>query len=353
MTFDLKTEYVFRSGDPLDANAEFDHPSTVQVICDALTTLGHQVVRIGNVDQLLKVLDHLSVDLVFNIAEGVHGRNREAQVPILLELKGIPFVGSDGLTLALTLDKWMTKRVLLGEGIPTPRFFQIAHPKESLPKELTPSTSLRMDPSDLPAGFHFPLIVKPRYEGSSKGISDRSVVHSVEELKAQAAWVIQTYRQPALVEEFIRGTEFTVAIVGNDSPEVFPVVQIQIDGQVDLGELFYTFSRIADGADYICPAKIDSRLEERLNALALATYRAVDCLDFGRVDFRVDRSGSPYVLEINPLPSLSTEDVFMTVANRIGVPYDAMIGRIVEAATRRLGVTAKAAKPLAKSGAQR
>ena len=324
MTYDLKTEYVFRSGDPLDANAEFDHPSTVQVISNAIASLGHEVVQMGNVEQLIKVLDHLSVDLVFNIAEGLHGRNREAQVPILLELKGIPYVGSDALTLSLTLDKLMTKKVLLAEGIPTPRYFEVSHPQTALPPDLS-----------------FPLIVKPRYEGSSKGISDRSVVHSPAELKAQASWVIQTYHQPALVEEFIRGTEFTVAIVGNDPPEVFPAVQIKIEGRVDLGDLFYTFSRIASGVEYLCPAQIETKLEKRLRELALRTYQAVDCLDFGRVDIRVDRVGNPYVLEINPLPSLSTEDVFMAVAKHLELSYEAMIGRILEAAAKRYGLRLK------------
>ena len=319
MTYDLKTEYVFRSDDPLDANAEFDHPSTVQVIEDALAALGHRIVRIGSAKDLVAQWDRLHVDLVFNIAEGYSGRNREAEVPTLLAMKGIPFVGSDGLTSALTLDKLMTKKILLAEGIPTPRFFHIAHPEDTLPLDCA-----------------FPLIVKPRYEGSSKGISEHSVVHSPAQLRSQAAWVIQTYHQPALVEEFIQGTEFTVAIVGNDPPEPFPVVQIQIDGKTDLGDLFYTFSRIASGADYVCPARIDARLEEELKALALRTFQAVDCLDFGRVDIRVDRQGHPYVLEINPLPSLSTEDVFMVVAKRLAITYEAMLGRIVDAAVKRL-----------------
>ncbi len=321
MTYDLKTDYVFGSEDPLDANAEFDHPSTVQVIHDALTSLGHEVVEIGNVQQLLAQMDRLSVDLVFNIAEGRQGRNREAQVPMLLELKGIPYVGSDALTQALTLDKAITKKILLAEGIPTPRFFGVPHLDFKPPPDLI-----------------FPLIVKPRFEGSSKGISERSVVHSVKELKSQVAWAIQTYRQPALVEEFIRGTEFTVAVVGNDPPEALPVTQILIDGQSDLGDLFYTFSRIASGADYLCPAKIPSRLEQELRGLALRTYQAVDCLDFGRVDIRVDRTGKPFVLEINPLPCLSTEDVFMAVAARLGMTYEQMLGRIVEAAVKRLGI---------------
>ncbi len=327
MTYDLKTEYVFKSEDPIDANAEFDHPSTVEVIVSALAALGHRVVPIGNANRLRERLDHLEVDLVFNIAEGSLGRNREAQVPILLEMQGIPYVGSDGLTLALALDKLMTKRICLSEGIPTPRFFQMTHRDDSVPHDLS-----------------FPLIVKPRYEGSSKGISERSVVHSPDELRNQAEWVVRTYRQPALVEEFICGTEFTVAVVGNAPPEALPVVQIQIDGKVDLRELFYTFSRIAAGADYLCPARLDPPMEENLKSLAVRTYQAVDCMDFGRVDFRVDGQGNPYVLEINPLPSLSTEDVFMVVARRLGVTYEAMIGRVVEAAIKRLGLAAKGAR---------
>ncbi len=329
MTYDLKTEYVFRSGDPQDANAEFDHPSTIQVIREAIESHGHPVVPIGGVEQLLSQLDRLKVDLIFNLAEGKTGRNREAQVPILLELRGIPYVGSDALTLSLTLDKVMTKKICLSEGIPTPRFFEITCAEDPIPPDVS-----------------FPLIVKPRFEGSSKGISERSVAHSLSELKAQAAWAIQTYHQPALVEEFIRGTEFTVAIVGNDPPEAFPAVQIEIDGRVDLGDLFYTFSRIAQGAGYRCPADIPPALEGRLRELALRTYQAVGCLDFGRVDIRVDRGGKPFVLEINPLPSLSTEDVFVTVAHHLGITYEAMIGKILEAAIKRLGL----AKPVGKSG---
>lgn len=321
LTFDLKTDYRFRPGDPKDANAEFDHPDTLDVIAEGLASLGHAVERIGNARALLRRLETLDVELVFNIAEGYTGRNREAQVPILLEMRGVPYVGADGLTQALTLDKWMTKRILRAEGIPTPDAFQIAKAGDPLPENLA-----------------FPLIVKPRFEGSSKGLSEDSVVHCVEDLRARADWVIRTYRQPALAEAFVSGTEYTVALIGNDPPEIFAPVQIRIDGRLELGDLFYTHARIASGIDYVCPAPIDEALACRLRALALRTYRAVDCVDFGRVDFRVDAEGVPYVLEINPLPSLSTEDVFMAVAKAIGVPYAEMLRRIVEAACRRHGL---------------
>ncbi len=327
MTYDLKTKYVFKSGDPKDANAEFDHPDTIGVIAEAIEAAGHRVVRIGSAEQLLRGLDRLHVDLVFNIAEGLRGRNREAQVPILLEMRGIPCSGSDGLTQALTLDKLMTKKMLISEGIPTPRFFELTRPLGPLPEDLV-----------------FPLIVKPRFEGSSKGLSERSVVRDARALREQAAWVMETYRQPALVEEFIRGNEFTVAVIGNDPPEALPAVRIEIDGHTELGDLFYTFSRIAEGAKYLVPAGIPARLEGRLKELALRTYQAVEARDFGRVDFRVDEKGHPYVLEINPLPSLSTEDVFGVLAEHLGISYAAMIQRILKVSLQRWGLRRKREK---------
>ena len=149
---------------------------------------------------------------------------------------------------------------------------------------------------------------------------------------------LETYRQPALVEEFIEGREFTVAIIGNDPPEAQPVVQIKIEGTLELGRLFYTFEHIRSGADYVCPAPIGEDLRQALEAVALKTYLAVECLDFGRVDIRVDRAGHPYVLEINPLPSLSTEDVFMFVAKAQGLTYEAIINKVVDAALVRHGL---------------
>ena len=321
MTYDLKTEYAFKPGDPPDANAEFDHPDTVGIIAESIEAAGHKVVRIGHVRRLMQALDMLKVDLVFNIAEGNRGRSREAQVPILLEMQGIPYAGSDGMTLALTLDKLMTKKVFISEGIPTPRFFEIARPEDPLPQDLS-----------------FPLIVKPRFEGSSKGLTEKSVVRTPADLREQVDWVIRTYRQPALVEEFIRGNEFTVAVIGNEPAEALPVVRIQIDGKTELGDLFYSFSRIAEGAKYIVPAGIDAGLERRLQQLALRACRAVECRDFGRVDIRVDQQGNPFVLEINPLPSFSTEDVFGVLAGHLGMTYGDMIRRLLKIALERHGL---------------
>ena len=274
LTYDLKTDYQFKEGDPPDANAEFDHPSTIDVIANAIKSQGLKIKKIGNVTNLLEKIDNLDVDIVFNISEGISGRNRESQVPILLEMAGIPFVGADALTLALTLDKIMAKKIFIAEGIPTPKFLEIKHSDS-----LTDTDHLK-----------FPLIVKPRFEGSSKGLNEDSRVENIEELKKQAEYIINTYKQPALIEEFISGQEFTVAVVGNDPPEVMPIVQIKIDGQLKLNDKFYTFARItSDRLEYICPARVDSQLNKKISELALKTYQAVECRDFGRVDFRVDK----------------------------------------------------------------
>jgi len=320
LTYDLKTDYQFKAGDPEDANAEFDHPSTIDVIAEAIAANDFFVERIGNAENLLDKLASLKVDIVFNISEGLTGRNRESQVPILLEMAGIPFVGADALTLGLTLDKVMAKKIFIAEKIPTPKFFEI-----SSTAELANTNHHK-----------FPLIVKPRFEGSSKGLSENSRVANREELLKQVDYIVNAYKQPALVEEFISGQEFTVALVGNDPVEVLPIVQIKIDGKLKLNDKFYTFARItSDRLEYICPAKIPQELKKKIDELALKTYKAVECRDFGRVDFRVDNQGRPYVLEINPLPSLSTEDVFKLVAENTGITYEQMIGKILNSAIKR------------------
>ncbi len=323
LTYDLKTDYEFKAGDPEDANAEFDHPSTIDRISAAIESNGFRTKKIGNVSSLLDNIGRLGVDIVFNISEGLYGRNRESQVPILLEMAGIPFVGADALTLGMTLDKVMAKKIFIADKIPTPRFFEVkAEPEEN--------AVLSCD------HLQYPLFVKPRFEGSSKGLSEASRVENSEDLKKQVEYVIRTYKQPALIEEFIRGKEFTVAIIGNDPPEVMPIVQIEIEGSLNLRDRFYTFGHItSEKLQYVCPAKINEDLRNKITQLALKTYEAVECKDFGRIDFRVDEQGKPYVLEINPLPSLSSEDVFMDVANALGITYDDVIGRILNCAIKR------------------
>jgi D-alanine-D-alanine ligase len=328
LTFDVKEDWPFAPGDPKDANAEFDPPKVIDLVEAALTKGGHTVKRIGNIHRLLSVIDHLDVDIVFNLCEGISGRNRESQVPLLLELKGIPYVGADALTLGMALDKVVAKKLFIAEGIPTPRYF-VANDSKNLEQQNT---------------IGFPLMVKSSQEGSSKGISEKSRVEDFSALKKQVDLINKTYHQPALVEEFIRGREFTIAVLGNGNAQAMPVVQTCINGKLEAADEFFTYERIHNHTvRYLCPAKISAELAKRLQDLAVSVYQCVNCRDFGRIDFRVDKNDNPYVLEINPLPSLSDEDIFNLFPQVLGSDYDAVVNRVLHYALKRYGLLDDAA----------
>lgn len=322
-TYDLKTDHTWQEGQPEDAFAELDKEATIEGVRRALESGGYEVVGIGHVRNLLRRLPDLGVDLVFNICEGLGNRNRESQVPVILDLYNIPFVGSDGLTLGMTLDKAMAKKVFFADRIPTARYFVAG----------ANGFNGRLD------SLKFPLIVKPNHEGSSKGISEDSIVCDKKNLARQVRRITTTYRQHVLVEEFIPGSEFTVLVIGNEKPRALPPVQIQILGNKDLGNLLYTSRRLnSTDVQYLCPADIPGALDKKLRETAERAFRSVECRDFGRVDIRVDRRGRPFVLELNPLPSLSTEDVFPLVAKAAGWSYNQLIVKIVDIALKRYGL---------------
>ncbi len=338
LTYNLKSDWVLNPNDPADASAEFDSPATMERIALALERGGHTIKKIGNIDQLLAKINNLGVDIVFNICEGFEGRNRESQVPMLLELKKIPYVGSDALTLGVTLDKIAAKKMFVADGVPTPRFFN-ASAHDDLEKLNT---------------IGFPLIVKARYEGTSKGLSDDSRVVDMEGLKKKVAQINKIYHQPALVEEFISGTEFTVAVIGNENPEAMPVAQVSIQGSTELGDKFFTYARVLDeDLRYVCPAKISKEMTQKLQDIAVKAYKSVDCWDFGRVDFRVDSNGNPYVLEINPLPSLAEKDVFNIFPYVMGSTYDETINRVLNVALERHGLLGLSKASLTQNAGQK
>lgn len=324
LTYDLKTDWEFKPGDPADANAELDSGDTVNYITQALQAGGHQVSRIGNVRNLLQRIaqNDLDVDIVFNICEGLRGRNRESEVPVMLEMMGIPFVGADGLTLGVTLDKILAKKCFLADGIPTAPYFE-AGPEDDLEKLNT---------------IGYPLFVKPKFEGTSKGLTENSRVADLAGLQRQVRLINEQYHQSALVEKFIKGTEFTVPVLGNDNPQAMPVVQISIEGTTNLGNKFFTFSHVVAATDlvqYLCPAPIDAKLTKKFQDIAVRAYKSVGCRDFGRVDLRVDEQGNPYVLEINPLPSLAKKDVFNQFPAVVGWTYAQTINTILNFALKR------------------
>lgn len=326
LTYDLKTDWIKKDDDPVDATAELDGLDTVEALTAAFESAGHQVVRIGNARQLLAMINKgLKVDLVFNIAEGHRGRNRESQVPNILEMYDIPFSGADALTLGVTLDKAVAKKCWVADGVPTGRFFEA-----TLNDDLKALNTIG-----------YPLIVKTSQEGTSKGITKNSRVENLEQLKAEVAKICKVYKQPALCEQFIKGTEFTVAVIGNERPVALPVVQYAVAGNTNMGDEFYSYEHIvAKSVQYICPAQIPEAQAKKLQDVAIAAYRSIECRDLGRVDFRVDEEGNPYVLEINPLPNLSPSEVFPMCAKAHGMTYNQLINTILDHALTRYGLLA-------------
>ncbi len=323
LTFDLKPANRQTCKPVNDYFAEHDTEETISLIQGALEKGGHEVIRIGSAKALLKKLRALNCDIVFNIAEGVSGRNREAEVPAILEAFGTPYVGSDALTLSVSLDKIISKKIFAYHDIPTPPYFECANKKDII----------------VPKGFSFPLIVKPRYEGSAKGIEPDSKVNDFKAFRKKVKRIIEDYRQPALVEEFISGWEFTVGIIGN---EVLPVVQRHVESRTNLSSHIFEKTGVdKDKLRYKEFLEIEAELESQIKDYALTAFRGLDCRDFTRLDFRVSERLSSrkklkiYLLEINPLPSLEKDDYFAMVAELSGISYDEMVNRILDAAVKR------------------
>ncbi|GAB5520851.1 MAG: D-alanine--D-alanine ligase [Rhodothermales bacterium] len=326
LVYDIFEAYPWRPGDPPDADAEYEPEVTVVALEEAILRLGHTPQRIGTAYDLLQQLNTLDADAVVNIAEAAHTRNREGYVPTLLEMQGVPFLGSDALTLSLSLDKAWTKDLAQAAGIATPPYACYTSPDD-------------VPASPLPAAF--PLFVKPRYEGSSKGITPASRVMTLEALRDQVAFVTETYQQDALVEAFISGGgEFTIGIIGHDPPEALPVLQRAVEPRSRIG-LHALEHRGLDAPDYdyMLEGQIDDMLETRLQQDALAIFEKLECRDFARLDFRVDAEGTPWFLEINPLPTFDPEGTFAITAELMGVPYPDFLADVLHRGLVRLGLS--------------
>ncbi|MEW5849001.1 MAG: ATP-grasp domain-containing protein [Myxococcota bacterium] len=305
-----------------DEEAEFDSPMTLDAIANAIASHGHEVIRLEATPDLPRQVLATQPDVVFNIAEGLAGRSREAHVPALLELLGIPYTGSDAATLAVALDKALAKRVLRQHNIPTPAFQVMDTGKERLDRAL-----------------RFPLIVKPNAEGTSKGIGPSSVVDNEEQLRAQARELIERYDQRVLVEEYIKGREFTIGLLGHRPPKVLPPMEIVFTDPANERPL-YDFAIKQDWnrhVRYDCPAQLTPQLLRSLEKVARDTFEALDCRDVGRVDVRLGNDGVPYVLEVNPLPGLTPDfSDLVLIAKAAGMDYRTLIGEILAGAIKRL-----------------
>ncbi len=350
LTYNLKTSSpTAETSLPEDAYAEWDDEQTIAAVCEALSRK-HDVVTVEADADAFSQLKRLKPDLVFNIAEGWEGTFRESYIPVLLEMLGIPYTGSDPLTLALCLDKARAKQCLAHAGIPTAAF-AVVRPGE-----------------DRPPGTHFargrdfrlnPVIVKPLREGSSKGVRECNVAHSCVEMNSRIRDTTRTYNQPAIVEDFLPGREFTVAVLGNgEQTQALPIIEIKLDELPPGARGIYSYEakwlwdRPEQPLDiFDCPANIPDDLAEQIANTCLRAYRFMDCRDWCRIDVRLDDLGMPHILELNPLPGIlpdpDANSCFPKAARTCGISYEDLLLSVVDIAARRTGLAAPAeAAPL-------
>ena len=304
-----------------EKEAEYDSIETINAIKNALVNSGYKVTLLEANKSLLRKLQNNHFDIIFNIAEGINGRSREAQIPALLDYFNIKFTGSDATTLGLCLDKALAKHVLVSHNIKTPAFQLIDSPEFTLNSQLT-----------------FPLIVKPNTEGSSKGISNISVAHNKVELKKAVRALFESYKEPLLIEEFIHGREFTVGIIGNGKDaHVFPPMEvIFLSDEKDNINHYNIKHDFENKLEYVCPADLSHIVSLKIMDTAKKIYNALGCKDFARIDFRLSQYNELNFLEINPLAGLTPDysDLPM-IAEKCGINYESLISMIISTAIKR------------------
>jgi D-alanine-D-alanine ligase len=335
IAFDLKPDEPLPANAPDDLHEEFDAPVTIRAIADALRGLGHTVRELGNGRPLLEALLKNPPDAVFNFAEGIGtSRSREARVPAVCEMLGIPYTGSDPLALAASLDKAITRRLAADAGVTVPKGITIRPPAGGYEGDFAEFTPILAE-----AGLTLPVIAKPVWEGSSKGIRNRCLVTSAEQLGPTVAELWAGYGQSVLIEEFIAGDEVTVGLVGNDPPQILGVMRVspkeRVENFVYSLEVKRDFRRLVD---YECPAALPAPVTREIEAAAFAVWDALGCQDVARLDFRV-RDGVPYFLEVNTLPGLNPESSDLVImADLVGVTHQELVGRIFGVASARWGM---------------
>jgi len=317
-----------------DEFAEWDTAETIDAVAGALSAYG-TVIRLEATAEFPEQLRTERPDIVFNMAEGSGGKNRESHVPAICEFFGIPYTGSDPLTLSLCLDKSRTKEILSHYGVGTPSFAVV----ESAGAVTDRWPTLR-----------YPLFVKPIHEGSSKGITERNLCQTPGDLATQVEFLLETYAQPVLIEEYLPGAEYTCAVLGNgQTARVLPIVGMDFDALPDGALPVYGFEAkwLWDRPDaplriFDCPAVIPDALRRTIESTTLRAYQALGCRDWSRVDVRLDAAGVPNVIEVNPLPGIlpnpADNSCFPKAARVAGISYEALIQTCLTLAADRQGV---------------
>ena len=327
IVYDLLGSRPRRPDEPPDADAEYEPEETIAALEGALRRLGHQPRRLGNPHALLSMLakgELPALDAALNVAEGFGGRNREAWAPVVLEMVGVATLGSDALTLSATLDKAWTRTLVEAAGVP-----------------VAAGRSMRVrDLENFEISSGFPLFVKPRWEGTSKGIGPSSKVTDRAGLAREVARIENDYGQPALVEAFLPGAEYTVTVVDHDPPRALPVLQRAIETRTGIG--VHALAGHAEPTGGWCastPGVLDPALEAQLVELALRAFDALDCRDFARADFRLAETGAPHFLELNPLPTFAPDGSFGILAELEGRPLEDLLAEVFGRALARLGLS--------------
>jgi D-alanine-D-alanine ligase len=319
LTYDTRDDFKFVSDEPDDWDVDLTVSTSIDDIAHAIEDLGHRAVYIGSGMKLVSEFGRFekAVDIVFNICEGYYGRAREAQVPAVLELAGVPFVGSDVYALSMAMNKWHTKVLATHYGIRTPDFQVVRD----------------FDEAEKCRPKRFPAIAKLCYEGSAMGLKRESVVNGPGELRRLLRYLLKAYRETVLVEEFIPGKEIDVPIIGNQPERALGVVGLTLDRGLDLEDKFLTSEIVRDDR-YGFRYPLKEPFVEQAGGDAVKIYNLLGCRDFGRVDMRIDHQNRPYLLEVNPLPFLGKHSSFNEIARKT-IGYTEMIGLILNSALER------------------
>ncbi len=324
LVFDLLGTHPPRPAAPADLDAEYEPEATVELLEDSVRRLGHVPVRLGNPHALLATLgkgELPPLDVALSIAEGYGSRNREAWAPALLEMAGVPCLGSDGLCLSASLDKAWAHRLVAAAGVPVPD-----------PRVVVSAALER-------GAWEFPVFVKPRWEGSAKGIGPHSRADDLASLARAVSRIERDYDQPALVERFLPGAEYTVAVVGHAPPRALPALQRALEPTTGIGlHAVERHPAPAGGWRSHTPGALDAALESELARLAVLAFEALECRDFARADFRLDAAGRPHFLEINPLPTFAPDGSFAILAELAGREPAELIAEVLAEGLRRLGL---------------
>ncbi|NQU69886.1 MAG: D-alanine--D-alanine ligase [Rhodospirillales bacterium] len=321
LTYDLRDDYLAQ-GMTEEETAEFDSVATIEAIETALQSRGYVVDRIGNLhDLMVRLIAGQTWDFVFNIAEGVHGIGRESQVPAVLDACAIPYTFSDPLTMSVTLDKAVAKRIVRDHDIPTAPFALVRQPSDIAKVEIS-----------------FPAFAKPVGEGTGKGIGTASRIVDRSELTAVSRHLLTTYAQSVIVESYLPGREFTVGVLGTgEDATIMGVIEVVPRDLMSVWTYgFENKEHYEDRVDYRLVDDDEARLAA---ATALRAWNALNCRDGGRVDLRSDANGVPNFIEVNPLAGLHpVRSDLVILARRIGMSYEDLIGRIVDSCLKRITV---------------